>query len=737
MINLIDGLFEFQENCVSFLLDKTADDQSKQAIIVKSPTGSGKTIILIDFIDKYLDHVNPKTCFVWLCPGDGDLEEQSQDKMEDLLPNRVTRDINDVLLQGFVEGSTAFINWQKVTKKGNKAITDSERSNLFERIADAHRSGIQFIVIIDEEHRNNTSKAKDIIDAFSSKNIIRVSATTKEDKLSEWYEIDELDVINSGLITRALYVNEGVNNEVNYDIENEYDYLIDLANSKRSDIAKEYEYLGKAIRPLVIIQFPNSSNELIKMVEEKLASMGFNYKNRMVAKWLDNDKINIDNLTPNDGGPIYLLMKQAISTGWDCPRAKILVKLRENMNEDFEIQTIGRLRRMPEVMHYDNSLLDYCYLYTFDEKYKESVLKNGNAYELKRIFLKQKCKTFTLTKQTRDLDFDMLGEKETLIKAYDYFKEKYKLDKSFTENKKKLENHYFTFGTTLQENVRQGKFIKTEDIVDQEKGSFIGISFEVNTHKKGIDLLHSIDLIKREIGMTSQKTNVIMRHLFYAKTRSKYKLLKLDNREWYAFIINNAKKIRDDFADLTSDSSKQMNMNLVPKTSEFKIPLEELYRYDPSDTDVEEILSSAYEKYDTSMLVEGIRSKSERLFEYYCENNDNVDWVYKNGDKGLQYFSIVYTTSVMHQQLFYPDYIVKLKSGEIWIFETKGGEVYGQDKNIDKQVKNKFNAFKQYAENYGVNWAFVRDKNDKLKFNNTEYYDDLSNDNWKPLKDLF
>ena len=33
-------------------------------------------------------------------------------------------------------------------------------------------------------------------------------------------------------------------------------------------------------------------------------------------------------------------MKQAISTGWDCPRAKILVKLRENMTETFETQTI-------------------------------------------------------------------------------------------------------------------------------------------------------------------------------------------------------------------------------------------------------------------------------------------------------------------------------------------------------------------------------------------------------------
>ena len=27
-------------------------------------------------------------------------------------------------------------------------------------------------------------------------------------------------------------------------------------------------------------------------------------------------------------------MKQAVATGWNCTRAKILVKLRENMSED-------------------------------------------------------------------------------------------------------------------------------------------------------------------------------------------------------------------------------------------------------------------------------------------------------------------------------------------------------------------------------------------------------------------
>ena len=62
------------------------------------------------------------------------------------------------------------------------------------------------------------------------------------------------------------------------------------------------------------------------------------YDNGMVSKWMSEDKKDLpDNLTQNDGIPVFLLMKQAISTGWDCPRAKILVKLRENMSESFEI----------------------------------------------------------------------------------------------------------------------------------------------------------------------------------------------------------------------------------------------------------------------------------------------------------------------------------------------------------------------------------------------------------------
>ena len=141
-------------------------------------------------MDTYLTNVSANTAFIWLCPSKGNLEEQSREKMMQFAPSIATQNLFDALLNGFAPGTTTFINWELVTKRGNTAIRDGERKNLFDRIADAHRAGVEFIVIIDEEHSNNTAKAKTIIDAFASKNIVRVSATAIENKRYEFFEID-------------------------------------------------------------------------------------------------------------------------------------------------------------------------------------------------------------------------------------------------------------------------------------------------------------------------------------------------------------------------------------------------------------------------------------------------------------------------------------------------------------------------------------------------------------------
>lgn len=736
MISNIE-LFDFQTDAKNYLLDKTTDSNAKRKIILKSPTGSGKTIMLLSYIEDYLANIDNEMIFVWLTPGKGDLETQSQKKMEKLIPNAKTGDISDVLLQGFVAGTTYFINWEMITNNKNNALKDTERKNLFERITDAHRKGYNFIVLIDEEHLNNTAKANDVLNALSSKYEIRVSATTKKIPTAEYYEIPEEEVIGSGLITRALYINEDINIDEVEDIDTETLFLIQKADEKRKEIKQAYVEHGENVNPLVIIQFPDMSERLIEYVEEHLEQMGYTYKNGLVSKWLSDEKINIENLTDNDYSSNFLIMKQAVSTGWDCPRAKVLVKLRENMTETFEIQTLGRIRRMPQAKHYGDDQLDFCFLYTFDEKYKEAAIQSGNAYEIRRIFLKDKAKSFEMIKEVRNQDFQYVNELEVRDRAYNYFVNTYKLGKDKEENIKLMENHGYIFGTKVYSKYRSGKFQKLSDITDNKKGEHIQIAYEVSTHDHGIDALHSVDMIKKVVGLPSNKMRAVLQHLFHKMIRSQKKLVALSNREWYAFMINNAYKLRDDFTEAASRPEQYQTQFLEEKRILYKLPLEDFQKYLPYETDVEIYENNAYEEYDTSMTTSDFRSNSEQLFEYHLEERDDIDWFFKNGDMGQQYLSIVYRTGFNKEHLFFPDYIIRKKNGEVWIIETKGGEVQGKSKNIDKQVENKFLAFKSYAEREGINWGFVRDKNNMLYINNTIYTDDMSDSNWVNLKEIF
>ena len=726
--------YEFQTQCVEFLIEKTVETTSKQVITVKAPTGAGKTIILIKYVDEFLKNTAGNIAFVWLCPGKGNLEEQSKARMEEVTPHIDTRNLMYSMMAGFEPGSVTFINWELVTKRGNTALKDSERSNLFEKIAEAHKDGTEFVVIIDEEHLNNTKKADDVINAFVAKNIIRVSATANKVPHQEYYEISEEDVIDAGLITKAIYVNEGVDDSK--EIQDDYEYLLDLADEKRKAIAKAYEKEDVNVRPLVLIQFPMGQPETIKAVEKKLAGMGYTYDNGMVNIWMSDEKIVSDDLTDLDGSPSFLLMKQAISTGWDCPRAKILVKLREGGSEDFQIQTIGRIRRMPEGKHYGMNILDYCYIYTLDTQYKIGLLSSlDKAYQVRRLFLRDEAKGFTLTKEMRDLDFDGLGERETLEKVYDYFKKSYKLGSDKNINRENLEAGGYDFSHEIDSKIPQGVFRTTESLAQGSTDNRIKVKTTVNTHTHGIYLLHSVDEIKKVTGMQSQKVKNILRRMFSKGKKKKYKLIELENSDFYAFVINNVKQLKIDFKKVTSQmGGTQLSLKLEPKVTQFCIPEMEVYKF--SEVKHRTLMRmNAYREYTNEFVTDKTRSLPERLFERYCENNDKVEWVYKNGDTGQQYLSIVYMDGISKQWLFYPDYIVHLKDGTDWIIETKGGESSGHSKNIDMQIENKFIAFKQYAKKYNLHWGFVRDIDEELFINNTEYVEDMSDDSWKPLEE--
>ncbi|MBD5134680.1 MAG: hypothetical protein HDT39_01760 [Lachnospiraceae bacterium] len=108
------------------------------------------------------------------------------------------------------------------------------------------------------------------------------------------------------------------------------------------------------------------------------------------------------------------------------------------MSETFEIQTIGRIRRMPEAKHYEDDLLDCCYLYILDEKFTENVKRSLGkvALEERDLTLKREYSHFTLIcQQKTNVPFPR-DAKLALRVIKKYFVNQYNLDGKAVENKK-------------------------------------------------------------------------------------------------------------------------------------------------------------------------------------------------------------------------------------------------------------------------------------------------------------
>lgn len=183
--------------------------------------------------------------------------------------------LSDIMSSGFEENDACFINWEKLTKKGNNALKDSERTNFVEHIQNAIDNGLTFTIIVDESHQNDTIKADDILALFNANKIIRCSATPKNYKNALLIEIPEEDVIAEGLIKKLLIINE--NFEQHISVEDQISYLLDKALEKQRDLRAAYAKKDSGVNPLIIVQLPNKSDALLDRVEEYFESKGITF----------------------------------------------------------------------------------------------------------------------------------------------------------------------------------------------------------------------------------------------------------------------------------------------------------------------------------------------------------------------------------------------------------------------------------------------------------------------------
>ncbi len=166
----MENLFEFQTKAIEELQEKfgilwNTKSNSPVQLLLKAPTGSGKTVISTTFIDSLqipnekIENLG-KVAFIWITKGDN-LVMQSKDKFADYFyPNlRNTLSTFDSCSDTLKENEVLFINWEKITqKKGldrlNRRRPDDplkykESGFYFEDLMEnTHSAGIEIILIV-------------------------------------------------------------------------------------------------------------------------------------------------------------------------------------------------------------------------------------------------------------------------------------------------------------------------------------------------------------------------------------------------------------------------------------------------------------------------------------------------------------------------------------------------------------------------------------------------------------
>lgn len=313
-----------------------------------------------------------------------------------------------------------------------------------------------------------------------------------------------------------------------------------------------------------------------------------------------------------------------------------------------------------------------------------------------------------------------------------YAEKEYGVGTNKAENRTRLQTAGYELSENIVKHTLSGETATLDfDLADMNK---IEVTEELNTHTHGRDYHQKIGIIGLEIGMEYSYMNTIIRKLFDKNFNYSRKILALEPRAVYAFVINNVDKLRHLVREAMAYEIAQLKIDTPSKSYyEFRIPQSCLFTYNCDAKTQHIMVKNVYQNYLSSAAP---RSTPEVKFEKFCERSDSVEWWYKNGDKGNEYLSIVYQDNSGKQKLFYPDYIVGVKGG-IWIIETKGGfDRSGNSQDIDLYTPKKFKVLKDYLTEHGLKGGIVRNDatTDELCICMNHYSDDIGNDDWQVLE---
>jgi len=695
---------EYQEKYIKKLVDTAIEFlediyQEDSTIVFQAPTGSGKTYMVSQTLTQIAQRSKKSYSFIWISVNT--LHEQSRQNLLRYLEDERLLDcisIDEIQNKTIEENEIVFFNWDSLIKENNVFRMDNENDwNLQNVVANTKEEGRKIILIIDESHRTaRATKAQEVIKEIGPTLTIEVTATPKDIR-GTLIKIPLAEVIAAGMIKSEVQINP------NFHHIKENKNLLEVTLKKRKQLKSAYESIGIAINPLLLIQIPNKKTTDSTAPEDYiiglLAEHNITVSNKKLAIWLSETKENKELIEQNDNPVDVLLFKEAIALGWDCPRASILFLQREWKQDRyiFNIQTLGRIMRMPEQQHYDTKPeLNIGYVYSASDNF-EIVQELASDY---------------VSSLQMERDEDRYSKP---VKIYsEYIRRKRELTRLSGDFKKCL--------------VEAAEELKIKDEINPNVKE-IQKSLGVEGKATGIDTEQKIEFEKRIIIKKDVKEIADSYSNFcadmaspYAKARSS-QIIKSSLRSWFKEIFS----IGDE--DQIAIIVMQRNNN-----SKFKLILErakEIYQQLPTRSE-EVVVTDNWEVPKTiSIFTDFIKvspsqksiikeaneqklfakksknaeiefSKPERKFIEALENTDDeLQWWFKNSHGESKYFGIAYKQANGFIYGFYPDFILKTKK-ETLIIEIK------DDKDFKAENVLKLRAGQDYFKKY--------DHTEKLRF---------------------
>ncbi|MCJ7805044.1 DEAD/DEAH box helicase family protein [Patescibacteria group bacterium] len=668
------------------------DAEGNKICIFRSPTGSGKTLMVAEFLKRLIDSRvdGKKFSFVWIAVNK--LHDQSRDSLKKYYDqfgvSLKCSYFDDLDERKIGENEILFLNWASINKKGNIYVRENERdNNLSNIIARTKDDGRIIILVIDESHHTaNGDKSKELIQDIAPKVTIEVSATPQISDANRIVDVDREDVRDEGMIKKEVVVNEGFEN---YEIDSRKadetadEIVLKAGLNKRAQLQKQFESLKANVNPLLLIQLPDTRRGMTDKKVEIIALLkkfGYTTDNGKLAIYLSekDSKVNLDNIEKPENEVEIMIFKQAIALGWDCPRAHILVLFRQWKEETlvFSLQTLGRIMRMPEQKHYPISSLNTAYLYT-----SLSDIHTRVANDIAHDF-----KVFESKRRDDYADINLVSYHAKR------FREETRLSADFVPiffqaaKELKLKDRI-----SLKHSIVDTKLIATGRVIDVDKETrTIEKKGTLNIPKNEVELQEAFDTFAREnLIPFAPELRSIKRindsiYRFFDKTfkmgvddwpKIQAIILADENQQIVIDVINRAKDL---YQEIVGRGKRQLVMNDEP----WNVPEVINYNLTFVKKDYKKSITLPYyartKGTDNYSLFEENEEDSviETDFIKYLEKAKQVKWWFKNGKQDGSYFAVPYIENGIDKP-FYVDFIVTFVNGKIGLFDTKGG-IYAQ-----------------------------------------------------------